>query len=80
MERGKSSRYRIVLACDGIPPDRGLQTVADAAEGFMDRPWHENVECKWSDDSLLLSAENDYDPHGLALMDELGCDLYLHRC
>ena len=64
------SRYRIVLACDGIPADRGPEAVADVAEEFTHRPWHEKIECTWSDGSLLLSAENDYDPQGLALMDE----------
>lgn len=58
------------MACDGIPDDRGLQAVTDVAEEFTHRPWHENVECKWNDGALLLSAENDYDPKGLALMDE----------
>jgi hypothetical protein len=54
----------VVLACDGIPADRGPQTVADIAEEFTRRPWHENVECKWSDGSLLLSAESDFDVSG----------------
>jgi hypothetical protein len=63
-------RYRIVLACDGIPDDRGLQAAMDVAEEFAHRPWHEIVECKWKDGALLLSAENEYDPKGLALMDE----------
>jgi hypothetical protein len=70
MEEDQSNRYRIVLACDGIPDDRGPQAAIDVAEEFTHRPWHENVHCKWSDSVLLLSAENDYDPKGLALMDE----------
>lgn len=32
--------------------------------------WHQNVDCRWSDGPLFLSTENDYDPQGLALMDE----------
>ena len=70
MVEGERSRYRIVLACDGIPDDRGVQAATDVAEEFTHRPWHENVECQWGDGVLLLSAENDYDPEGLALMDE----------
>jgi hypothetical protein len=70
MEEVEGGRYRVVVACDGIPDDRGLQAVTDVAEEFTHRPWHENVECKWNDGVLFLSAENDYDPRGLALMDE----------
>jgi hypothetical protein len=70
MEKGDGGRYRIVLACDGIPADVSTQAAADIAGEFTHRPWHENVECKWSDGSLLLGAENDFDPQGLALMDE----------
>jgi hypothetical protein len=58
------------LACDGIPADRGPETVADVAKEFTQRAWHENVESTWRDGSLLLSAENEYDRQGLALMDE----------
>jgi hypothetical protein len=70
MGEGDFSRYRIVAACDGIPDEQGPQASLDVAEEFTHRPWHENVECKWTDGTLLLSAENDYDPEGLALMDE----------
>ena len=70
MEKVERDRYRIVLACDGIPADRGPEAAAIVAEEFTHRPWHENVECRWSDGSLPLSAENEYDPQGLALMDE----------
>ena len=70
MKEVERSRYRVVLACDGIPDDRGLQAVTDITEEFTHRPWHENVECKWNDGVLFLSAENDYDPKALALMDE----------
>jgi hypothetical protein len=70
MEKGNGSRYRIVLACDGIPTDRVPQAIADIVQEFTHRPWHENVECKWSNGCLLLSAENDFDAQGLALMDE----------
>jgi hypothetical protein len=70
MEKSGSNRYRIVLACDDVPADRAMQTASDVAEEFTHRPWHENVECKWSDGSLLLSAEDDHDPQGLALMYE----------
>ncbi len=70
MEKSESNRYRIVLACDGIPDEQALEAAVDVAEEFTHRPWHENVQCKLSDGALMLSAENDYDPQGLALMDE----------
>ena len=70
MGENERNRYRIVLACDGIPEDKGPQAVTDVAEELTHRPWHENVECRWTDGVLLLSAENGYDAEGLALMDE----------
>ena len=34
------------------------------------RRHHKNVACSFTNGELLLTAENDYDPGGLALMDE----------
>jgi hypothetical protein len=34
------------------------------------RPHHRNVTCSFSDGRLTLTAENDFDSKGLALMDE----------
>lgn len=70
METDQSPRYRIVLACHGVPAESGPQAAADIAEEFTHRPWHENVQCTYEDSCLLLTAENDYDAQGLALMDE----------
>ena len=70
MGENQRSRYQIVAACDGIPEELGPQAVTDVAEEFTHRPWHENAECKWNGGALFLSAENNYDPEGLALMDE----------
>ena len=42
---------------------QGAQAADDIAEEFTHRRWHENVECKWKDGTLLLSAENDDDPN-----------------
>ena len=42
----------------------------DIIEEFTHRPWHENAECRWNGAFLLLTAENDFDAEGLALMDE----------
>lgn len=62
--------YRIKLACDGIPPSAGPQAAIDIAEEFTHRPWHQNVRCSWDGFSLTLTAENDFDENGRALLDE----------
>ena len=64
------NRYRITLSCSGAPVEVGPQAAIDITEEFTHRPWHENAECKWNGASLLLTAENDFDAEGLALMDE----------
>ncbi len=63
-------RYRITLRCDGVPVDVGPRAATDITDEFTHRDWHENVECKWDGASLLLTAENDFDAQGLALIDE----------
>ena len=62
--------YRIVLACEGVPIDAAQQAASDITEEFTHRPWHQNTICTCDGHDLLLQAENDFDPHGLALMDE----------
>jgi hypothetical protein len=64
------TKFRIVLACNGVPPHLGKQGAADITEEFSRRQWHENVRCDWDGSSLILQAENDYDDDGKALMDE----------
>jgi hypothetical protein len=63
-------RYRVTLACDGVPADAGAQAATDITDEFKQRPWHQNVTCEWDGRSLILEAENDFDARGLALMDE----------
>jgi hypothetical protein len=63
-------RYRIELICDGVPASAGSDAAIDIKEEFGYRPWHENVQCEWNGVGLLLTAENDYDSDGRALMDE----------
>ncbi|HWZ32717.1 MAG TPA: hypothetical protein VNX18_15350 [Bryobacteraceae bacterium] len=63
-------RYRVILICDGVPLEGGPQAAIDVTEEFTHRPWHQNVESAWDGKSLVLRAENDYDPNGTALMDE----------
>jgi hypothetical protein len=63
-------RFRIVLACDGVPTDVGPLAAVNITEEFTRRPWHQDVACMWDGQSLILQAENNFDPEGLALMDE----------
>lgn len=63
-------KFRIVLACTGVPPNLGEQGAADIAEEFSHRQWHQDVRCDWDGSSLILQAVNDYDEDGKALADE----------
>jgi len=62
--------YRIVLACDSIPTNEGPSGARSIREEFTRRPWHKNVKCEWNGSQLVLQADNDFDPNGLALTDE----------
>lgn len=64
------SMFRVTLVCDGIPSELGAQAATDIAEEFSQRQWHKNVRCTWTDDALLLIADNDFDTDGEALADE----------
>lgn len=63
--------YRAVLVCDGVPVAAGSEAAVDIAKEFAEqRKWHANVTCVWDGSRLTLTAENDYDSSGLALLDE----------
>jgi len=63
--------YRAVLVCEGVPKAAGPEAAVDITKEFGDhRKWHANVTCDWDGSRLTLTAENDYDPKGLALLDE----------
>ena len=62
--------YRIVLVCTGVPVQEGFEGARCITEEFKHRPWHRNVTCEWDGSRLSLQADNDFDPKGLALMDE----------
>ena len=63
-------RYRVVLVCTGVPANAGAQAALDITEEFTHRPWHHNAVCRWDGHVLILQAENDFDPNGVALTDE----------
>ncbi len=62
--------FRVTLICEGIPRELGPRAALDVAEEFAHRQWHRNVHCSWSGDTLLLVADNAFDPDGKALADE----------
>jgi hypothetical protein len=64
---------RIVLACADLPGGSEAEVAADIAVEFREhRSWQKNVSCTWDGHRLLLQADTDNDPQGLALMDEFG--------
>jgi hypothetical protein len=64
--------YRVVLDCTGIDVVEGRAAARDIERAFAEnRPHHQNVSCSFANGTLTLTAENDFDPKGLALMDEL---------
>lgn len=62
---------RVVVECQGVPADEGDEAAADIEREFQEhRPHHQNVRCTFENGRLILSAENDFDPDGLVLLDE----------
>jgi len=63
--------YRLVLVCSGIPIGEGPEAARDITIEFArHRTHHSNAVCSYADGKLTLVAENNFDPNGLALMDE----------
>ena len=62
---------RIILACSGVPLSAGSEAAVDITAEFSEhRPWQKNVVCTWDGALLLLQADTEHDPKGLALIDE----------
>ena len=62
--------YRIQVTCDGVPAAVGPQAAIDIGQEFQERHWHKLVSCTFEDGRLSIEVENDFDPQGLALLDE----------
>jgi len=63
--------FRVTLACSGVPADAGAEAASDIQQEFAQhRRHHQNVLCTFTNGELVLTAENDFDQDGLALMDE----------
>jgi hypothetical protein len=62
--------FRIIVSCDGITPEKWPEAMSHVREEFASRHWHRIIDIRWSGQTLLLTAENDYDVNGEALADE----------
>ncbi len=63
--------FRVTLACEGVPASAGESAACDIQREFAKyRQHHKNVVCTFTNGELVLTAENDFDPDGLALTDE----------
>jgi hypothetical protein len=63
--------FRVTLACENVPVSAGAEAARDIQQEFVEhRTHHQNVVCTFTNGELVLTAENDFDPDGLALMDE----------
>jgi hypothetical protein len=67
--------FRVTLACENVSVSAGAAAATDIQQEFAEhRTHHKNVVCTYTNGELILTAENDFDPKGLALMDEFsGC-------
>lgn len=63
--------FRVTLACENVPENAGAAAAKDIEKEFAEhRTHHKNVVCSYTHGELVLIAENDFDPKGLALIDE----------
>jgi len=60
----------ITVSCVGLTDSEGPLVAADVQEEFRHRPWQTQVRCRWEDGVLRLTATNDFDSNGQALLDE----------
>jgi hypothetical protein len=68
--------YRVTLTCHGIPPKSGPRAASDiTAQFFFHRPWHQQANCTWDGELLILEVENDFDSDGLAALDEFSAEI-----
>lgn len=64
--------YQSTFICTGLSNEEAGEAVADMLTEFAQRSWQQAVTCEWRDGVLRLSAENDADRTGMALLDEFG--------
>jgi hypothetical protein len=64
--------YRATVICRGLTEAEASEAVTDMLSEFQQRPWQLEVACEWSKGILRLSAQNEVDSTGMALLDEFG--------
>jgi hypothetical protein len=69
-DRAQAAMFCITVSCHGISPAEWPDAISDVRGEFNSRQWHRIVDIRWSGQTLLLIAENDYDASGEALADE----------
>jgi hypothetical protein len=69
------ARYRVVLQCEGLPPNARAKAAQDITAGFSTRNWHRKAVCQWDGKLLTLTVENDFDREGRATMDEFSDEI-----
>lgn len=62
--------YRVAVVCRGLTEPQLVEAAADMLLEFAERPWQMDVRCEAKDGVLRLSALNDFDSDGQALLDE----------
>ena len=62
--------FEIVLSCKGVSEQAAQAGIKDVLAEFAERTWHSVVSCHWEAGRILLSARNEYDSNGQALLDE----------
>ncbi len=64
--------YRATVICRGLTEAEASEAVTDMLSEFQQRPWQLEVACEWNEGVLRLSAQNEVDSTGMALLDEFG--------
>ena len=67
----KAPLYCVTVVCMGLTESQLVEAVPEMLSEFAERPWQTDVTCEAKDGVLRLSAVNDFDSNGLALLDEL---------
>lgn len=60
----------ITVSCAGLTESEGPSAAIDVQDEFAHRPWQKKVHCRWECGVLRLTATNDLDANGQALLDE----------
>ena len=62
--------FRITTSCQGVSEAAALAAIPDILEEFGERPWQQNIRCRWDGKKIVLVGENDVDATGQGLRDE----------